>query len=342
LGAEAPAQRRPRRWCRPAGRLLVAAGAFALAFVADLATGNRWTPVWGSLAIVASLLALVPRLRIPAALVGAHAGCWVGFNLLRAVADDAGLGLGPAEAVPRLEARVFGGDLPSASLQRAFYDPGVTRWYDAALILVYLSFFVVPHAVAAALLVRDRSRFGRYLGATAVLVALGLVGFFLLPTNPLWLTGAATGADGGPVDRIVPAVLGGGGADAGYSFEPNPVASMPSVHVAVTALLVFLAWRSGRLWRALAAVYAGLMAFALVYLGEHYVLDVVAGLVVAAVGWRMAGVAARRVAAAGVGRRPQPERVRAARGGMTPARPASPPAPRRLGRGAHRPEGAGE
>lgn len=77
-----------------------------------------------------------------------------------------------------------------------------------------------------------------------------------------------------------------------HSFEPNPVATIPSIHLGVTALLAPLA--ASRKWRAIAAVYTAAMAFSLVYLGEHYVLDAVAGALAAGIAW----VVARRLLSA--------------------------------------------
>lgn len=218
------------------------------------------------------------------------------------------MGATSLDAVARLEGWLAGGNLPTATLQRVLYDSGNARWHDVVLTAVYLSFFVVPHAVAVVLSRRDRVRFGRYLLATVAVFAFGLVGFFLAPTNPPWMTGVAADGQGGTVRRIVPEVLArlgvlvdpgshGGGQPGGYGFEPNPVASMPSVHIAVTALLVFVAWRSGSVWRGAAVVYTGAMAFALVYLGEHYVADMAGGIVTAAVGWFVTRSFARRVEA---------------------------------------------
>ena len=45
---------------RPA---LIVVGSFAIAFADDLLTDRRWSAVWGSGAIVGSLLGAVPRLR---------------------------------------------------------------------------------------------------------------------------------------------------------------------------------------------------------------------------------------------------------------------------------------
>ena len=72
-------------------------------------------------------------------------------------------------------------------------------------------------------------------------------------------------------------------------LEPNPIAAMPSIHFAATALLVGPAFRAGRVMASSVIVYTGLMGLALVYLGEHYVLDLLAGGILATIGWRLAG-----------------------------------------------------
>jgi membrane-associated phospholipid phosphatase len=64
----------------------------------------------------------------------------------------------------------------------------------------------------------------------------------------------------------------------------NPVAAMPSLHTAfATIIALFLARRFHRRWRWLFGLYPAAMGLALVYLGEHYVVDVVAGVVYALV-----------------------------------------------------------
>jgi membrane-associated phospholipid phosphatase len=62
---------------------------------------------------------------------------------------------------------------------------------------------------------------------------------------------------------------------AAYS---NRVAAMPSLHAAVPAMLLFFSWPLVRAWaRAGLTLYALAMALTLVYGGEHYVADVLAG-----------------------------------------------------------------
>lgn len=77
-----------------------------------------------------------------------------------------------------------------------------------------------------------------------------------------------------------------GSPDSSYAFEPNAVASWPSVHVGMTVVLALLATGAGRRWGIAGAVYALLMGASLVYLGEHYLIDVAGGGVIAMLAWR--------------------------------------------------------
>ncbi len=55
-------------------------------------------------------------------------------------------------------------------------------------------------------------------------------------------------------------------------------------------MLVFLAARAhGRIWTVATFAYSLAMSISVVYLGEHYLIDVVMGWVVAIAGWRLAG-----------------------------------------------------
>jgi membrane-associated phospholipid phosphatase len=68
----------------------------------------------------------------------------------------------------------------------------------------------------------------------------------------------------------------------------NDLAAFPSLHEAMTVLFVFILWRRARWWLRIPLVlYPLAMAFALVYSGEHYVIDLV-GSVALAVAVRIA------------------------------------------------------
>lgn len=275
------------------GRLMPPALFFAVAFAADMATGQRYSEILGSVAIVASAIALFPAILPGLVALGAYAGVWVGFNLVRAFADDAGIALGSATLVADVEGAVAG-TLPPVAMQNAFFDAGRIGAHDVALSLVHGSFFVVPFAMAGVIWWRRREMMGQYTSATAITFALGLVGFLLLPTAPPWMVAP------GEITRVTHHLLASGtdlgfsDGDGGFAFEPNHMAAMPSVHVAAT-VLVFLAARGfGRVAGWLGGAYAVAMSVAVVYLGEHYVLDAVGGWAIALGGWWLA----RRIRAA--------------------------------------------
>jgi membrane-associated phospholipid phosphatase len=58
----------------------------------------------------------------------------------------------------------------------------------------------------------------------------------------------------------------------------NPLAAMPSLHFATSVMAAHLLSEVGRLPGALGWTYATTLGVALVYLGEHYVVDLAVGL----------------------------------------------------------------
>jgi membrane-associated phospholipid phosphatase len=276
------------------GRLAIVAATFLAAFVVDMATGQRASPALGSTAILISLLALFPSLRRLALPVGAWAVLWVGFNVVRAVANDTPWAKTTIGIVPDAERGLLGS--PSAVLQAAFHEPGALGPLDILTTAIHLSFFVTPHVVAAVLLVRSTPCFRRYAIAMAILLAAGAIAFALLPTAPPWLSATDEGAR--PVIRITDVVLSRSGLVPGtaatseqpgnFAFEVNRLAAMPSIHLGATALIAAVAFDARRL-RLAALLYCLAMGFSLVYLGEHYVLDVVVGGALASAAWWCAG-----------------------------------------------------
>ena len=81
--------------------------------------------------------------------------------------------------------------------------------------------------------------------------------------------------------------IGGGIYQASYRVigESNPRAAMPSIHMAITFLMVFPSFVLSRRFGVLMLVYSALMGYSLMYLGEHYFIDVLVGCLVAGYGW---------------------------------------------------------
>jgi membrane-associated phospholipid phosphatase len=61
----------------------------------------------------------------------------------------------------------------------------------------------------------------------------------------------------------------------------NPVAAMPSLHFSSSVMAAHVLSELGSLEGAIGWTYAGTLGFALVYLGEHYLIDLIAGLMLA-------------------------------------------------------------
>jgi membrane-associated phospholipid phosphatase len=182
--------------------------------------------------------------------------------------------------------RVVGlGVPPTLRLQRMLPAPGQTRRFEKVLVWTHWIWFAVPHAATAYVLVRDRERFGRAAATTYAVFDLGAVVYWLVPTAPPWYA-AERGRLGDhrtpPVRRMMVeygeqfwkhrwgplySVLGG-----------NPLAAMPSLHFATSVNAAHMLAESGRVEGAIGWTYAMTLGLALVYLGEHYVVDLLAGL----------------------------------------------------------------
>ena len=220
---------------------------------------------------------------------------WLPFTLVlmtydrsRALADQVGMPLHVAD-VAHAEAWVFGGTVPTVWLQQHLYDPAHVHLYDALATLVYTSHFLVTPVLAAAFWLRSRRTFLRYAGRVVALSFAGLVTYVLFPEAPPWMA-ARDGVIGDPIVRLpargfvwLHAPQLRDTLDHAFRAGGNEVAAMPSLHVGFACLIaIFVAGRVRRRWWPLLWLYPALMGVALCYLGEHYVIDLLAGLAYAA------------------------------------------------------------
>lgn len=223
-----------------------------------------------------------------AAPLARYAAAWLVFSLLRGEADDIGL---PDQGAffAEVDRWIGFGATPTERLQDLFYTFGQLGLVDTIAIWTHASYYVVPHAVAIGIWwgcrKRDLRVFDTYLRAVVTVMVLGIMLYVLLPTSPPWLE--TNGHASMDVTRIVHAANADSTVrqDQIYTVftDPNPVAAMPSLHTAITMLAAWVLWLYDRRLGVLGVAYAALMAFALVYLGEHYVIDVLAGLAVAGI-----------------------------------------------------------
>ena len=188
-----------------------------------------------------------------------------------------------------LERALFG-VVPAQWLQEHFWM-GQTHWYDGLADQVLRLHFVIPPVLAFALWVRRRALFVRFAASMVVLSFSAAVAFAAAPSAPPWAAAKA-----GLLPHVVKlpqssapdvssAALSSHTFSLATAIPGNPYAAIPSLHAGY-AFLVFLTVasillrRGGRLRWPLVAVafaYPLLQSLAVVYTGNHYVVDIAIG-----------------------------------------------------------------
>jgi PAP2 superfamily protein len=198
----------------------------------------------------------------------------------------------PVHYMPQIDAdRVLGfGTLPTAWLQEHLYH-GRTGAIEVFSFAMYLSHFLAPLILAFLLWAVWNGRGFRDLlfGILAVSI-LGDITFLAAPTAPPWL--AAEHGLIPPIhqvlrDTLYDLHLNAAAVRKGDASSYNIVAAIPSLHVAwpVVCLLVIRKHRLPR-WLFAAQLVLGLsIVFAVVYTGEHYLIDAVVGVFYAVAAW---------------------------------------------------------
>jgi membrane-associated phospholipid phosphatase len=204
------------------------------------------------------------------------------YDRLRGYADGM---LFHAREVPQIkvEAALFGKPIPTVWLQNhLWHGANHLHWWDYATWFIYLTHFFATLVVAAVLWRWAHDRFFKFATMVCVLSLAGFVTYVLFPAVPPWL--AARHGSIGEANRTiaivwhhVPIAHFGSLFEKGQTYANN-VAAMPSLHSGYALLIALYLWRLvPRWWRPLLALYPVAMAFSLVYTGEHYVVDCLAG-----------------------------------------------------------------
>lgn len=197
------------------------------------------------------------------------------------------------------EKALLGGTTFPHLLQDLFYTPGTIGPLDIACSVVYASHFLAFFLFGLVVWYWRREEFWRYRVAMVIVMYVGGALYLLVPTVPPWMAGN--------VFRVMPFVYQPGREVYNVAFPTlvetfasNPIAAMPSLHAAFpTACATLAVWLFGRKGLVLVP-YALAVFFAAGYLGEHYIVDLFAG-----VGLGLMACAATKLA-------PKLERVRLA------------------------------
>ena len=175
------------------------------------------------------------------------------------------------------------GVAPTLRLQRALRHPPRVTGLDRLVTLTYASWFV-PHILLGWLLLRHEQYVPRAAGRLAAAYHLTTPFYYLVPTAPPWWASEQAGLMDGQVERVRRHVLNSLAGRPRETEDPlggNPWASMPSDHIASAAITAKGLAEVGPVYGALGWTYVALAGFSVVYLGEHYLVDVLVGLVIA-------------------------------------------------------------
>lgn len=222
---------------------------------------------------------------------------------------------------PEVDRRMFFGAVPTVWLQEHLKMPA-PPWWEVVVSTVYMSFFILPYVVAGALWLRDRDVWKAFVRRFVMLSFAALAIYALVPAAPPWAAARcqSTEVSGGPsappcMFRPGPAADGGLLGRVGATHDGardwveristrgfntlhldvaralldegqasvNLVAAIPSLHAGLSVMIAAFLWgRVSRWWRPVLAAYVLIMAFALVYSAEHYVVDILLGWALAA------------------------------------------------------------
>lgn len=163
-----------------------------------------------------------------------------------------------------LDERWFG------ELRRVWFGAfGRPSWLTDLASAAYVAYYPLPVAIGAVLYRRKpREVFERYVVTVVVSFYASYAGYVFFPTlGPR--TEDATLLGGGTLSAAVRTFV--------RMAEGNPLDAFPSGHTAVSLVCLRLGWHHVPGWRAPLLLLVATIVFATVYLSYHYVVDLVAG-----------------------------------------------------------------
>ena len=194
-----------------------------------------------------------------------------------------------------LERAVFAGTIPTVTLQRAFYHPGVVSPQDVIAMFFYFMHFPLPIVVGFIFWVNSREHYRRFVAALLLMCFIAFATYLFFPSAPPWYQfhGEVVKINNETVKYLWQGKYFV--SEIYTSFNPNQFAAFPSLHAAFPALAAAYAWRR---YRALSFALIGwslAVMLSIVYLGEHYVVDALVGYIYVAVAMLIVELVSRRL-----------------------------------------------
>jgi membrane-associated phospholipid phosphatase len=172
-------------------------------------------------------------------------------------------------------------------------QPRAVPALDLLFAIPYGTYLLAPIGYAVYLYFRDYPGAQRVAWTFLVLNVVGFIAHHAYPAAPPWYFHAhgcgvdlATAGNPGPNLLRVDAMLGVPFFTGLYGRSNDVFGALPSLHVSYPIIMLMEGWpKHGRFARALLVAFAISMCGAAVYLDHHWVLDVVAGLVLGVIAY---------------------------------------------------------
>ncbi len=194
------------------------------------------------------------------------------------------------------ERLLFFGNVPSAVLQRHLAPTLAVGPLDWLTAIAYNAHIPELYIAGYFLWRINRLIYLRFAAAALVLLVLGFITFIVFPAAPPWMASSAFGRIHGVVNRFGlvihahPLPLIGTPFFYLFHFRGDAVAAFPSEHAAFPLLEMLAFWcAAGRRVGLSFALWVAWILFSIVYLGEHWVVDALAGYIYALVIWWTVG-----------------------------------------------------
>lgn len=183
----------------------------------------------------------------------------------------------------KIDESIFG-TLPTIELQSALFNTNTLHWYDYLSVLFYIGHFVTPMFVGLFFWLVDRPYFKKFSHGFVLLSYAAFFTYLIFPAMPPWM--ASSKGFIPPLQEITGVVLkhfwhSYSLPSLSSIFGGNPVAAMPSLHAAWPSIIFLFVVNKYRRFGWLLLPYVLMVGFSVVYLGEHYVIDVLVGMLYA-------------------------------------------------------------
>lgn len=182
-----------------------------------------------------------------------------------------------------LDRFLFGGHVPAVVLQQALAAPAKVNGWDITTSLAYNLHLTEPYIAGYFLWRIDRVVYFQFAAAILSLLVLGFLTFILFPAVPPWMASLRFHRIPGVINRFGPTLRANPLPFHGtplfylFNFRGDAVAAFPSEHAAIPMLELRAFYRTLG-WRAWPFVlWVVWVLFSIIYLGEHWVTDAIAG-----------------------------------------------------------------